>query len=198
MAFTPPLTFTPQSTLDAVNQMLMSIGQAPINTLEVPGISDVSFARLMLHNTSREVQSKGWSFNTEKEFPLSPNMAGEIELPSNALSVDPSDPDAPYIERNRKLYDLKNHTFNIGKEVKVDVRWFFEFEELPQSARAYIAHMAGRIFQASLVGAQVLYQFTKEREIECLVQLEREELKKKDSNIFKANTRANRIYHRRF
>ena len=198
MAFTPPLTFTVQSELDAVNQMLMSIGQAPINTLEVDGISDVSFARLILHNTSREVQNKGWSFNSEKCFPLSADGAGEIAFPANALSCDPSDKDENLIERARKLYDLENHTFNIGRTVDVDVKWFFEFEDLPQSARAYIAHMAGRIFQAQLVGAQVLYQFTKEREIECLTNLERDELKKKDSNLFKSNTRANRIFHRRW
>ena len=198
MAFTPPLTFTPQSELDAVNQMLMSIGQAPINTLEVDGISDVSFARLILHNTSREIQNKGWSFNTEKCFPLSADGAGEIALPSNALSVDPTDKDECLIERTRKLYDLENHTFNIGRTVDVDVKWFLEFDELPQSARAYIAHMAGRIFQAQLVGAQVLYQFTKEREIECLTNLERDELKKKDTNIFKTNVRTNRIFHRRW
>lgn len=31
--------------LEAVNEMLMSIGQAPVNTLSVTGIRDVSVAR---------------------------------------------------------------------------------------------------------------------------------------------------------
>ena len=63
----PALTLTPQTELDAVNAMLLSIGQAPVSTLSVTGLKDVSFAQYILHSVSREVQLKGWEFNTDDE-----------------------------------------------------------------------------------------------------------------------------------
>ena len=67
-----PVNLSPMTELEAVNAMLLSIGQAPVNTLEVAGIKDVSFARLMLHNTNRQVQSRGWWFNRELGYELTP------------------------------------------------------------------------------------------------------------------------------
>lgn len=200
MAITP-LTFTPQTELDAVNQMLLSIGQSPVNTLTVTGLKDVSYARLVLHNTSREVQSKGWHFNTDSEYPLVADVAGKVELPANALSVDPCDRTKDYVERYegayRRLWDKDNLTFVIKEAVKVNLVWFFQFEQTPQVARAYIAHKAGRVFQASAVGSQILYQYTKEREFETLADLERIEARNSDTNLFTRNSRTNNIFHRR-
>lgn len=200
MAITP-LTFTPQTELDAVNQMLLSIGQSPVNTLAVTGLKDVSFARLVLHNTSREVQSKGWHFNTDSEYPLVADVNGKVELPANVLAADPCDRTKDYVERYegayRRFWDKDNHTFAIKATVKVNVIWFYQFEQLPQTARAYIAHKAGRVFQASAVGSQILYQYTKEREFETLADLERIEARNSDTNLFTRNSRTNNIFHRR-
>lgn len=53
--------------------------------------------------------------------------------------------------------------------------WLFDFEDIPQTARAYILYSAGRRFQASVVGSQTLYSFTKEDEIAALRRLKREQ-----------------------
>jgi Tail tubular protein len=204
MAITP-LNFTPQTELDAVNQMLLSIGQSPVNTLTVTGLKDVSFARLMLHNTSREVQTKGWYFNTDTDFPLAADVDGKVTLPANSLACDPTDGSLNLVERyevtdtstERRFWDLDEHTFVINKTIKVDVTWFFPFEQLPQAARAHIAHKAGRIFQAAAVGSQILYQYTKERELETLAELERVDLQSDDTNVFKQNSSTNNIFFRR-
>ena len=50
--------------LEAVNIMLSSIGEAPVNSLS-SGLVDAELAQTTLHNVSREVQAAGWSFNTE-------------------------------------------------------------------------------------------------------------------------------------
>lgn len=200
MAITP-LLFTPQTELDAVNQMLLSIGQSPVNTLTVTGLKDVSFARLMLHNTSREVQTVGWYFNTDSDYPLAADGDGKVAFPANSLSCDPTDQSKNLVERyddgERRFYDKDEHTFVISETIKADIVWFFPFEELPQAARAYIAHKAGRVFQAAGVGSQILYQYTKEREIETLVELEREELRTSDANLFAQNSPTNNIFYRR-
>lgn len=200
MAITP-LTFSPQSELDAINQMLVSIGQSPVSTLTVTGLKDVSYARLMLHNTSREVQTAGWYFNTDEQYPLAADVNGKVDFPASALSCDPCDRSHNFVERDdagtRRFWDKDNHTFVIGKTIKVDIVWFFAFEKLPQAARAYIAHKAGRIFQAAGVGSQVLYNYTKEREQETLAELEREQARTSDANLFATNSPSNNIFWRR-
>lgn len=194
--------FVPQTEPDAVNQMLMSIGQSPVNTLTVVGIKTVNIARLVLHNTSREVQGRGWNFNTDDKYPLAPTSAGTVVLPSNALSVDPCDTRLRYVERrnvesgDRCFYDKDARSFTISKSVDCDIVWFFEFEDLPQAARAHIAHKAGRVFQASSVASQVIHEFTKEREIETLAELDRDERRTSDSNMFAHDSLATRIFLR--
>lgn len=199
----PTLTFTPQTELDAVNQMLMSIGQAPLNTLAVSGIKDAAFARLTLHNSLREVLTKGWNFNTDNAYPLAPDAGGKVSVPENSLSIDPCDKTLNYVERYdtsgtpaRRFWDKDGLTFVIGKTVLVDVTWFFPFEQIPQAARGYVAHYAGRIFQASQIGSELLYKFTKERETELLAELQREERRTSDANLFDPRNSSGRLVYR--
>ena len=52
-----------QTEIDAVNFILGAIGQAPVTTLEATN-PDVAIA-YDSNNTSKEVQSEGWTYNTE-------------------------------------------------------------------------------------------------------------------------------------
>ena len=51
--------------LPAINQILASVGQAPVTTLDQTN-PDVAIAYDTLLQVSREVQSEGWTFNTEE------------------------------------------------------------------------------------------------------------------------------------
>lgn len=182
--------------LDAVNMMLSSIGTAPVNSLAVPGIRDVAVAALSLDNTQREVLSPGWSFNTDRNFPLPADAGtGYVPVPANALFVDPTDRNKHYVERYdggvRYLYDTVNHTFEIGETVQCEIIRFQPFEELPQAARQYIATRAARIFQSQVVGSDILWRFTETHEAEALAVLKRLEARQKDLNIFAAPTEEN-------
>lgn len=199
------ITFSanPMTELEAVNLMLLSIGKSPVNTLAVAGINDVSWAITTLYNTVREVQSKGWWFNREPAFPITATAQpdGFILTPATVIDIDTNDRTLPYVERGGKLYNLDKQTFNIGLSLngplKCDVTWCFAFETLPQTARAYIGRRAGREFQASAVGSQILYQFTKEMELDAQAELQRSELKNgSDRNMFATPTRNNRISNR--
>jgi len=199
MAFTP--NYVPQTELDAVNQMLWSIGQSPVNTLAAP-IKDVQIARQSLHNVLREVLEEGWDFNSDDSYTLAQDVNGKVAIPADALKVDPTNPNKRFVERVdptgsvRRFYDKDNHTFVINDDVKVDIVWFFAYEALPQAARAYIAHKAGRVFQVGAVGTRILYEFTKEREVETRAALERSHLQGLDGNLFQHDTVASTIFHR--
>ena len=195
-----PITYTagPMTELDAVNEMLQSIGQAPVNTLEVSNIKDVSFARLTLNNTLREVLSRGWSFNVDSEYELLPDVNDNILLPTDALDIDCTDYSRNLVWRDGKLWDEDEGTFTItDTTLTFRIVRYMPFEDIPQAARQYITMKAGRVFQSRIVGSQILYQFTKEMEVEAYANFLRSENRIKDLNMFRAPTRVNRIFTRR-
>ena len=49
--------------LEAVNILLTTIGEAPVNTLTGNQVTDVTVATQVLLEISREIQSQGWHFN---------------------------------------------------------------------------------------------------------------------------------------
>lgn len=192
----------PMTELEAVNTMLLSIGKAPVNTLTIAGINDVSFAQQTLYTVCREVQSRKWWFNREPHFLILPTAQpnGQILIPDSCIDITTSDRTKHWVERNGMLYDLDKHTFNIGQYfpagVHCDLVWCFPFEQIPQVARSFIARRAGRQFQAGAVGSQVIYQFTKEMELDAAAELERAETKNSKTNMFTANTQNNKIVNR--
>lgn len=196
MPFTPDLV--PATELDAVNVLLMSIGQAPVNTLEVPGVKDVSFARLTLHNTSRQVQTRGWWFNRDLEVTLARDVSNEVPLAANILEVSGSYVGDQFVSRGGKLYDRVNQTFVFETAPVVNQTVFLAFEDLPQAARNYITHRAGRIFQSNFIGSPLLYNFTKELEVEAMTEMTRNDLRGKNLNVFNSPTRVNDIVKRRY
>ena len=76
------------SELDAVNQMLAGIGEAPINQLDGEATVDVAIARQTLSRVRMQVCHMDWHWNTEKEYPLVPDGNGYINIPSNIIWVD--------------------------------------------------------------------------------------------------------------
>lgn len=198
-----PITFSanPTTELEAVNMMLLSIGKAPVNTLTVNGINDVAWATTTLYNVCRDVQHTGYWFNREYCFPITADTNGQILRPDSVLDFKPNDRTLPLVERQGKLYDNQNHTFNLaprlqGGVLNTDVVWCFQYEDLPMAARMYVAMRAARQFQTSAVASQVLYQFTKEMELEAEAELKRSELKNSGTNMFNTATRNSRIYNR--
>lgn len=195
-------TLVALSELDAVNQMLISIGQAPVNTLESTGIRDVAIAQTILHNTSREVQSRGWDFNVDTEYELVPDGSDNILIPANALVIDPSDTSKRYVQRlnvdTMCFWDLDDKTFTItDNPLKVDVTWFYAFEAIPTYARNAIATKAARRFQAYAVGSQILYEYTQQDEIDAFIELNRHAARVQDANILSNGDWTTSIFHRR-
>jgi hypothetical protein len=182
----------PMTELEAVNEMLMSIGQAPVSTLEVTGIKDVNIAKAELQKVSRRVQSQGWNWNSDEAYPLSPDVDGVVLIPAGVIKVDASDKIANYVQRRHPtkglaLYDKENRTFTFGQPVDCDIVWAYDFEDLPETARCYIATAAGRKFQSRVVGSRILDAFQAEDVQVAWTLLIREERKSRDTNLFRRN-----------
>lgn len=188
----------PMTKLDAVNQMLASIGQSPVSSLNVSGIKDVAVAVLALNTQLRLVLNDGWSFNTDDEYELVPDGSNNVLVPAGALWVDPLYRSDDFVMRSNggtmMLYDRNDRTFTITKNpVKVSVIWGFDFEEIPQAARSYISTKAARVFQSQSVGSEVLYKYTADMESEALGVLNKMERRTKDRNMLRKDP----AFHRR-
>ncbi len=165
---------TPTTELEAVNILLASIGQTPINTVENSGDVDTVMARSALHNASRTVQTKGWHWNIEPGLVLSLSFPdGEIKVPKNTLRVFPSQADRhlDIVLRGERLYNRQTHSFNFTHSVTVDLIVFLKFAELPEAARQYITAVAGKQYQLSKLGSELQFRFSKLEEDQALATL---------------------------
>ena len=162
--------------LPAVNEILASVGQAPVSTLDQTN-PDVAIAYDTLLQVSREVQAEGWSFNTEYDYPQTTKNK-QYEIPVNMLQVDLAEGNVTsrvatgnknVVRREGKLYDKYNHTFDIKDDdtadnLKLDVVWWFDWIDLPIPIQDYIVSRAATIVSSRIVGDSNQYQMLQQKE----------------------------------
>ncbi len=155
--------------LEAVNTMLGVIGESPVNTISGSSLPvSVVTALNVLDEVSREVQSEGWHFNTEFEYPMVRNSSNQFPLPTNTLKIDvPIDKytDVDIVQRGTTLYDRKNHTDVFDEDMDVTITFELTFEELPQQFRTYVNIKAARKFANRFLGSPEIEAFTLRDEI---------------------------------
>jgi hypothetical protein len=171
---------TPTTELEAVNTMLVSIGESPVNRLN-SGLDDANTALTILRTTSRQLQLKGWHFNTE-EVDLTPDKDGCLMLPANTLKVNTNY--EHIVQRGRKLYNRRENTYKFTESYKVEIVVALEFEELIEAARHYITISAARRFQDSVIGASDLHGFQQVDEMRAYAILEEAENEATRYNLF--------------
>lgn len=162
------LSAAPTTELDAVNVMLDAVNAAPVSSLSTPSL-DVHRAIAVLRQVWREVLLQEWHFNSDYEFSLPRNSAGEVEVPANALRVAPSRRwPADLVVRGGKLWDRTTKSFVIPPEITFDILWLIPFEECPEAARNYITLRAARRFQERVLGDDRLGRIHERDELQAL------------------------------
>ena len=170
--------------LQAVNQILASVGQAPVTAIDTETITnqdgeqvtvvsnpDVAIVYDTLWEVSREVQSEGWTFNKEFNYPFQPDVDGHIGWPNNVLQMDLSD-DPRYVayrgydtvKRNGRLYDRISHSDEWTTTIYCDVTWLFNWEDIPSPIQDYITARAASIASSRLVGDPNQYGILQQKE----------------------------------
>lgn len=177
----------PTTKLEAVNTLLATIGESPVNSL-TSGLVEASLADKTLDNVSRAVQSMGWAFNTDLTFKLTPNASSEITLPANCLHVDTTalrmSSTTDLVQRGMRMYDRIKNSYAITTSIVVDIVVLLSFEEMPEAARRYVTVRAARILQDRILGSETLHSFNAADEESAWVALLHNESDVKDLNIF--------------
>ena len=168
---------------DAVNQMLEVIGQlVPVDDAENSGLLEAERALVRLRQVSKEVQEKGWSFNTEKHAEFTPvNTGGLMTLEQDILKIDSGCVDI--VQRGQKLFNRsKNSYAHEGAIADVTLVRLLPFVDLPSVAQTYITIKAARQFQKRFVGSSEIDGFTRGDEVDALVAMEQSEAEAGDYN----------------
>lgn len=165
MAF--PTTNATQE-LPAVNEILASVGQAPVTTLDQTN-PDVAIAYNTLQQVTREVQAEGWSFNTEYHYEMTPDTNDEILVPNNMLQIDltenASNMEKDAVVRSGKLYDRFNHTYKFtDPTVEVDIIWQFDWVDIPKPIQNFITARAATLVSSRIIGDPNQYQILQQQE----------------------------------
>ena len=155
-------TYTALGILEAINLMLATIGSSPISSLEGGNDLHTSMAQNFLHEASREVQSIGYHFNYEEDYPLPLGSSGEVNVPGNTLRLEVTNTFDKVVMRGTRLYNLTTHSYTFVSSVpfKADVTLFLPWLETPQPFRQYVAILAARRFQRRVQGDQLTESLT--------------------------------------
>ena len=178
---------TPQSELEAVNEILSSIGSNPVDSLENSLDVDVLNAKRILYSVSREVQSRGWFFNTEDNITLLPDADdGLVPCPENYLQFYSKG--YQLIRRNGYFYDIASQTDRFQSGLILSLIRLVPFEELPEAFKKYVTCRSARLFQMRYLGSTEIDQALYLAETEAFSAVTDYELKSGNYNIFEGDT----------
>ena len=169
--------------LAAVNIVLSNIGQAPVTTLDNDNPM-VTMATNIIEEVSGSIQSEGWTFNTEQSYPFQPANNKKIAVPENVLEID-ADPlsDLELVIRSGYLYDKRSHSYEFDSSLELDVVWLFEFEDLPQAFRQYVAVRAANLYAGRTIGSAEAVKFGEREEAQARAAIIEYETSQGDYNI---------------
>ena len=187
-------TISPLTELEAINQVLVAIGQGPVDTLDNTN-PDVAVVQTTLSQVSRDVQSEGWSFNRQSNFPLTPDANENIKYPDDVLQIDftyPYSSAAPIhygIDAEGFLYD-KNR-FPRSEAMKwgtatlyCNVLFLYQWIDLPQPMKSYIVARTSSIVSSRIVGDPQQYQMLQQYEMQCRAYVMQYETEQGDYSYF--------------
>ena len=197
-------TLTTRTThLEAINTMLSTIGEAPVNSLTGSLPTDASMAKNILDEVNREVQSGGWKFNTSYKATLSRDTNNKIPVANDVMHIELN----PLLEsktsndpviRGSFLYNLAKESFIFDKNFEnVQIVHLLDFEQIPEQARRYITIRASRIFHDRTLGANALHRFSRQDELVALSILKQSEASVADHSIFNSYDQYNTVTRNR-
>jgi len=183
-------TTTRTTQLEAVNTMLSTIGESPVNSLTGSLPLDASIAVNILNEVNREVQSAGWKFNTSWKVSLPRDVNNKLVVGTDVLHIEfnhlrESKSSYDPVLRGNYLYNLAKESYTWDKDFEyVTVIYLLDFETIPEQARRYITIRASRIYHDRTLGSQAIHKYSLTDELGALALLKQTEADTAEHNIF--------------
>ena len=175
--------------LEAVNTILSTIGEAPLNTLTGSLPVDGTMAQNILDEINREVQSIGWHWNTHYKVDITRDTDNKIPVGTDVLRIklngkyDKSSYDV--VQRDSFLYNLAKNSETFDQDFTDNtIVYILDFSKLPEQARRYITIRSARVFHDRTLGANTIHKFSSEDEARSLAVMRQAEAHTGDHTIF--------------
>lgn len=204
------MAFTPSTQLSAVNVILSTIGETPINSLLGSLPLSASVALNALNEQVNAVQLDGFWYNQDTNVTLAADANGNVFLPPNTAKIE--------INRRRyagkelvnrpqynasgnttnQLYDRRNQTYNLssipGGVIADRIVYILDWSQLPESAKRYMTIRAARVFADRWVGAETVHQFTAADELNAKRAMEAHKSDEDELNILQSPSTNEALY----
>ena len=174
--------------LEAVNVMLATIGEQPVNSLAPPSqqITEAVVAQKMLLEKHKAGQQQGWAWNTDRDYPFARDAStGEVSLPVTAARVViDQGRHTDLVARGLRVWNSKRFTYQLDEpSVAATVVWFLPWDECPEAYNRWTLIRAGRVFCARFVGEVNGVQFAAVDEDAAFTELQRVETQQARPNV---------------
>lgn len=171
--------------LTVVNRMLATLGQNPLNSLQSNN-RWLGSCLSTLDQYDREIQAKGWWYNSES-LTLAPSAEdSQIYLPGDTISVMPVDRDL-CAQRGNRLYNLHDDAYTFTRNVDVTLIRLVPFESVPELVAAYIAAEAVYWFQDNYDGDTQRSRSLNQRRLEAKAEAKTEDITQRRVNRLDSN-----------
>ena len=177
--------------LNAINICLRAVGESPVSS-EDSQHPYVIAAKNVIADKNRDIQSKGWFYNTQKDITLPRDLNHFVYIPNNTLAIDTNDVLGAITVRGDRLYDMYRHTFEFEAGVILDLVEELNFEELPYVAAKYIAYSAAEEMQSSYEVEQLKVQILQQKLQEARIDMNKLQRRNSNSNSL-ANSQSQKL-----
>lgn len=178
------MEITALNELDAVNEIIGTLGESPINSLENMSNIDAINALRILRTISRQEQARGWSFNIIPQLTLTPEFYTH-KIPWNDAYLSLKGLNNEKLVRSGDyIKDLANNNrLEFTSPITAEAVLLIPFEQLPEPMRSYIVAKSCFAFQARYFGDDSLGNVTQMQIQETWQHLMEYELENNDYSI---------------
>lgn len=186
------MALTKTNKLQAINTMLSAIGEPPVNSLAAQR-ADSLIAQTILDETTRDILSYGWQFNTDENVVMTPETTtGFLYISDSIVRVDIASTDdtvaLEVVIRGNRLYNRLTSSYAFTEPLTTTQVTLLDFDEVPEIAKRYITIRSARIFQDRVVGSSTLHAFEMQDEVAALARLTEYENEVGDYSIFQSES----------
>lgn len=170
--------------LDIINDMLATIGEAPLNELDARH-PHVAAGLRILDQKNREIQvngGAGWWFNIIPNYPLRPDVDKHIAVPSDLLKYTSVEFPTRYYVHGGFLHDAHLDTNEFEDTVYVHAIRLLDVIDLPPLAHAYVSYEAIKRFSVTYEGDMTRYQMMQSDSTSGLYALRAQDIREKRAN----------------
>ncbi|UWI83469.1 tail tubular protein A [Ralstonia phage BHDT_So9] len=168
--------------LDVVNACLRSMGETPLNSIDLDH-PYVASALGILSEMNVLEQELGWWFNTDYTVLHPDPDTGFVYIPADSLNCRMSPDNSQYVERGNRMWDTLNSTYDIGIDLPVCIYRNIDFDNLSIGAKLMISLRTQLSFQDAFDGDSDKYQKIYQQYQQAYGRLRRLHIKNQNLNM---------------